>query len=252
MMRADCIHVPGIVDKCGNFLFDPLIECGSHALLAHQHNITTPIYCNGIYATHDADQYCQVEIEGKDADLDSYHLEWGLERKPCWWNSDWDSEIEVKARQMLAPFVIDGNLVRGPVEDGCRTKRWYVNKVIHRIGAPAIEYLDGDNEWRINGELHRDDGPAFTYGGRTVWYQHGLCHRVGGPAFVFPGTECWFKDGLIHRDGGPAQVNIDGTQVWKVNGQYHRLDGPARIGRYGLKEWWIDGVQLTEEQFNSH
>ncbi len=40
-----------------------------------------------------------------------------------------------------------------------------------------IEYkviIDGDiQEWYLNGELHREDGPAYINGNRQEWYLNG-------------------------------------------------------------------------------
>lgn len=39
---------------------------------------------------------------------------------------------------------------------------------LHRVGAPAVEYTDGTKVWFQNGEMHREDGPAYeaAEGGR--------------------------------------------------------------------------------------
>ena len=41
--------------------------------------------------------------------------------------------------------------------------RLYLNGLLHRIGAPAIEYSDGCMEWWVEGKLHRLDGPAYIH-----------------------------------------------------------------------------------------
>jgi hypothetical protein len=46
-------------------------------------------------------------------------------------------------------------------EDG--TKWWKLNGVLHREDGPAVEYWEGSTEWWLNGELHRVDGPAISY-----------------------------------------------------------------------------------------
>ena len=61
-------------------------------------------------------------------------------------------------------------------------------------------------EWRLNGKLHRLDGPAIE--------------RADG-------SESWFHNGSLHRLDGPAVELADGTTVWKRHGKLHRLDGPA-------------------------
>ena len=76
-----CKFLSGIVFKQdGRLIADPLID--SHTLLQKRNNIHTQ------YESRD---YCLVEITGKNADLDSYHLDWTQERKPDWWRDEWDA-----------------------------------------------------------------------------------------------------------------------------------------------------------------
>ena len=111
-------------------------------------------------------------------------------------------------------------------------------------------------EWRWDGRLHRDDGPALegydNFRGIWLvgWYQRGQLHRDDGPAEVtyqpygqplqspadHP-SECplllaWYQRGQLHREDGPAleQYYFDGClsdRVWYQRGQLHRDDGPA-------------------------
>ena len=43
------------------------------------------------------------------------------------------------------------------------TKVWYLNGEVHREDGPAVEFPDGDKVWYINSECHREDGPASEY-----------------------------------------------------------------------------------------
>lgn len=52
----------------------------------------------------------------------------------------------------------------------------------HREDGPAIERIDGDELWYIDGKLHRDDGPAIKFSYYKAWYRNGHCHRLDGPA----------------------------------------------------------------------
>ena len=48
---------------------------------------------------------------------------------------------------------------------------WKLNGEYHREDGPAIEHPNGDKVWIINGELHREDGPAIEYAnGDKIWY----------------------------------------------------------------------------------
>ena len=55
---------------------------------------------------------------------------------------------------------------------------------------------DGTKEWRLNGRLHRINGPAVEY-----------------PS----GNKFYYKNGKLHRDDGPAIELIDGSKFWYLN-----------------------------------
>jgi hypothetical protein len=57
---------------------------------------------------------------------------------------------------------------------------------------------DGAERWRLNGKLHREDGPAVIYPN---------------------GTQVWYRNGLRHREDGPAVIREDGIQWWYRNGK---------------------------------
>ena len=88
------------------------------------------------------------------------------------------------------------------VDDG--TRCWYLNGECHREDGPAIERADGGKEWFLNGKRHREDGPAIEWAGGKHWY---------------------------------------------LNGSLHREDGPAIEWANGIKSWWINGRLLTEEEW---
>ena len=53
-------------------------------------------------------------------------------------------------------------------------KEWYLNGNLHREDGPAVEYISGTKYWYINGLLHREDGPACEYfHGIKEWYYQG-------------------------------------------------------------------------------
>jgi hypothetical protein len=86
------------------------------------------------------------------------------------------------------------------------------------------EYPNGTKEWWLNGEQHREDGPAVEgVNGYKVWYLYGELHRVGGPAKEF----------------------ADGSKFWYLNGERHREDGPAIERANGYKAWWLNDEQIN-------
>jgi len=54
------------------------------------------------------------------------------------------------------------------------TKHWFLNGERHREDGPAIEYADGTKVWYLNGEKHREDGPAVEWAdGDKHWFING-------------------------------------------------------------------------------
>jgi hypothetical protein len=94
--------------------------------------------------------------------------------------------------------------------------------------------LEGNKRWILNGQLHREDGPAIEF---------------------VDGTRYWFFKDNLHREKGPAQEYIDGTKAWYIHGKLHRLDGPAveYISVYNGKKnsWYLNDKCIgSEEEFN--
>jgi hypothetical protein len=88
--------------------------------------------------------------------------------------------------------------------------------------------VDGTKEWWVNGQLHREDGPAIEHAG---------------------GSRIWCQNDKIHREDGPAYEESDGTRVWYIYDVRHREDGPAVEFANGTKMWYIKGVRLTLDEF---
>ena len=77
-------------------------------------------------------------------------------------------------------------------------KFWRLNGELHRVDGPAIEYADGDKSWYLNGKRHREDGPAIEYSyGTKVWYLNDKRHREDGPAIEYSnGNKSWYLNGV--------------------------------------------------------
>ena len=55
------------------------------------------------------------------------------------------------------------------------TTRHPINGELHREDGPAIEWANGDQAWYINGKCHREDGPAFERAnGTKEWWIKGI------------------------------------------------------------------------------
>ena len=55
-----------------------------------------------------------------------------------------------------------------------RTEWFLLEGELHREDGPAIEYVNGHKEWYLNDQRHREDGPAIEYAnGSKSWYLSG-------------------------------------------------------------------------------
>ena len=110
---------------------------------------------------------------------------------------------------------------------------------LHRIDGPAIEYVEGTNQWYQNGVLHRIDGPAIECSdGRKEWYQMGKLHRIDGPAAEYGDVRKeWYKMGKLHRIDGPAVEYVDGYKEWHIRDVY-----------FATKEAFFDALTDKEKE----
>jgi hypothetical protein len=60
-------------------------------------------------------------------------------------------------------------------------------------------YANGDKYWFLNGERHREDGPAVENS---------------------DGRKAWFLNGKRHREDGPALERSNGTKLWCLNDEH--------------------------------
>ena len=96
-----------------------------------------------------------------------------------------------------------------------------------------IEYVvrvspDGTKQWFLNGELHREDGPAVEWPDGSKW---------------------WFLNGKLHREGGPAVEWADGIKYWYLHDKLHREGGPAFEHSNGSKRWFLNGKEYSESEW---
>ena len=92
-------------------------------------------------------------------------------------------------------------------------------------------YSDGTKYWYLNGELHREDGPAMEYSdGTKFWYLTGKRHREDGPAIVWSnGTKFWCLEGeRLTEEEYNTRMNLTPS----CNGKVVTIDGK----QYKLKE----------------
>jgi hypothetical protein len=93
----------------------------------------------------------------------------------------------------------------------------------------TVRVYDYGKWWYLNGEKHREDGPAVEEADGDKW---------------------WYLNGEKHREDGPAIEWANGYKAWYLNGERHREDGPAIEDSDGTKAWYLNGEHLTETEFN--
>ena len=75
------------------------------------------------------------------------------------------------------------------------TQEWLLNGNRHREGGPAIEGADGSKYWYLNGKTHREDGPAMEHAN---------------------GTKEWLLNGDAVTD---SELDIMKMRIWMENGK---------------------------------
>ena len=131
--------------------------------------------------------------------------------------------------------------------------------VLHRDDdLPAVIHKDGSREWWVHGkrlrwdprnptELRCDPSTGnYEVSATRIWHNiDGEIHRDSGPAVIhFNGTKEWWKHGERYRDNGlPTVETPGGMKMWhNRQGQLHREGLPALIGPGG-PEWWLHGIR---------
>lgn len=124
---------------------------------------------------------------------------------------------------------------------------WRLDGRLHRLDGPARILNDGSEIWYRGGAVHRDeDLPASTRINDTgldqEWWLHGQKHREDAPAKVYEdGRLKWYQNDDLHRIDGPAIMYPDGGEEWYQYHKLHRVGGPAVTTSDNTQEWWLDG-----------
>jgi hypothetical protein len=171
-----------------------------------------------------ANGYKEWRLNGILHSVDGPAREWSNGTKSWWLNGDpyteenWKKEVaklNVKPTEEAKPVTVNEIKVKKLGE-------------IPKQYTGIVLFPNGSKQYRKDGMLHREDGPA------NEWLD---------------GTKEWYLNGRIHRVDGPAADYADGTKQWWLNGQCHREDGPAVEYNNGCKEWFLNGKSYTEENW---
>lgn len=96
----------------------------------------------------------------------------------------------------------------------------------------------------------RTDGMVTDSFGTTRWYKNGELHRENGPAYIDKnGTKVWYQNGLRHREDGPAVEFGNGYKEWHLNDiEYYEEEFNQWLAKKQLNE----KLHTTLEEKSSH
>ncbi len=100
-----------------------------------------------------------------------------------------------------------------------KRKRIELLKYWHKNSKHTVLIYKYSKEYRINGKLHREKGPAIESKYGTSWYNNNKLHRKNGPARYTHGYKEWFINGKRHRDDGPAIESEYGRNIYYIDGE---------------------------------
>jgi len=87
-----------------------------------------------------------------------------------------------------------------------------------------VKVYDDREEWCLNGQLHREDGPAIKCSnGDKEWWLNGKRHRENGPAVTWSnGDEYWYLEGKEYTKEEFDKLQ-NGYATIEINGQKFKL-----------------------------
>ena len=136
-------------------------------------------------------------------------------------------------------------------------KIWKKNNKKHRKNKPSIEYENGNEEYWIKGQRHRNpmEGPAVKYAIKDFYFLSGnqcfLNIQENGTKeiYIFKGLlKKFYLYSNSNFDSIPSIIYPNGDKEWWFMGKRHRENGPAVI--YGNKHYYFEyGNFIKYEEF---
>lgn len=141
----------------------------------------------------------------------------------------------------------DGVPVGVEPEIECPIEAWYTHGKKHNPKGPAVKWLDGRQEYWLDGEeLKQEEWLLKTAQlfkdesvGRTLYYKDAaksILHNSNGPAVIRPNSKEWWEDGKLLKI-----ETVDCTRYYNEKGPHRDNDLPAVEYKNGTKEWWQNG-----------
>lgn len=122
-------------------------------------------------------------------------------------------------------------------------KSWYLKGKLHREDGPAEEWADGTKEWWLNGEevteeevMGMNDKPTMKINehGTKLWTLNGELHREDGPAIEWcHGDKDWYLNGKL-----VTEEEVMGNKETKDN-----VNSPSHYNQSGIE--CIDAIKAS-------
>ena len=179
--------------------------------------------------------------------------EWWLNNKK-YSEEEWKKEVEklkMNTKTIKVKFKSEiPNDFTGIAEYPDGTKWWVLNGELHRETGPAIEWANGSKEWWLNGKNYSEEDwkkevEKLKMNTKTIKVKNynEIPKDFTGMAEHADGSKQWFLNRKLHRENDlPAIEHPNGTKMWYLNGKPHRdNDLPAIEYPSGTKQWWLNG-----------
>jgi hypothetical protein len=135
-------------------------------------------------------------------------------------------------------------------------KFWYLNGEYHREDGPAVERADGTKVWYLNGKHHREDGPAIEYAdGSKYWYLRGefvsegeFNRRMNPPTSKFKIGDKVTAPAYLDAWKICTVIKIDFDGSWPI--QCVRSDGTTGVFRENELEFIPYPKELTVKEIS--
>jgi hypothetical protein len=126
----------------------------------------------------------------------------------------------------------------------------------------TVRVYTNRTEWRNNGKLHRDDGPAIEYkNGDKLWYQHDKLHRLDGPAIEYEnGSQLYFLNDIEYskkeywkKVNSASQINTtdQGRSLQKMTCEEF-LERSGREMKNKTQEYIVKVDNIKTAWYNTH
>jgi hypothetical protein len=87
--------------------------------------------------------------------------------------------------------------------------------------------------------------------GTIIYKLNGKLHKEDGPAVYYPdGSKKYYLNDKLHNEDGPALEYSNGYKEYRLNGELHREDGPAIVDPEKTEElYFLKNKRVSKKQW---